>query len=253
MMSRLLLALLIAATTSFAHGAPLRIAVTDNFQATFEKLAAAYGKRSAEQVEGGYATTVELYKQISNGTPYAALFAADGDKTAKLVADGRAKATSRFVYAIGRLALWTPAPGAPPPSEWLADPQHRIAIADPQTTPYGMAAKEALTAMKLWEQVQPRLAIAPSIQQAMKSVESGAVPGGFVAQSQLVARYDGPPPPAEAWLVPLNMHSPIVQEAVVLNTPDAERAQAFMRFVASDAGRAIIESGGYMVLLPAAH
>ena len=49
------------------------------------------------------------------------------------------------------------------------------------------------------------------------------------------------------------MHSPIVQEAVVLNTPDAERAQAFMRFVGSDAGRAIVESGGYMVLLPASH
>lgn len=253
MMSRLLLALLIAMTTPFAHGAPLRIAVADNFQATFEKLAAAYAKQSADQVEGAYATTAELYKQISDGVPYAAFFAADGDKTAQLVADGRAKATSRFVYAIARLALWTPAPGAPPPSEWLADPQHRIAIADPQTNPYGVAAKETLTSMKLWDQVQSRLAIAPSVQQAMQSVENGAAPGGFVAQSQLVARYDGKPPAAEAWLVPLNMHAPIVQEAVVLNTPDAERAQAFMKFVSSDAGRTIIESGGYMVLLPASH
>jgi molybdate transport system substrate-binding protein len=253
MMSRLLLALLIATTTSFAHGAPLRVAVADNFQATFEKLAAAYTKQSAEQVEGSYATTDELYKRISDGVPYAALFAADGDKTAQLVADGRAKATSRFVYAIGRLALWTPAPGAPPPSEWLADPQHRIAIADPQTTLYGLAAKETLTSMKLWDRAQSRLAIAPSAEQAMQSVENGTVPGGFVAQSQLVAHYKGTPPAAEAWLVPLNMHAPIVQEAVVLNTPDAERAQAFMRFVGSDAGRAIIESGGYMVLLPAPH
>jgi molybdate transport system substrate-binding protein len=91
------------------------------------------------------------------------------------------------------------------------------------------------------------------VQQAMQSVESGAAAVGFVAQSQLVARYAGKPPAAEAWLVPLNMHAPIVQEAVVLNTPDAERAQAFMTFVSSDAGRAIIESGGYMVLLPASH
>jgi hypothetical protein len=76
MMSRLLLALLIATTTPFAHGAPLRVAVADNFQATFEKLAAAYTKQSAEQVEGSYATTDELYKRISDGVPYAAFFAA---------------------------------------------------------------------------------------------------------------------------------------------------------------------------------
>lgn len=250
-MSRLLLALLIAMSTPFAQAEPLRIAVADSFQETFEKLATAYAKQSGAQVEGTYATTAALYTQIAGGTPYAALFASDDDTTAQLVADGRAKATTRFVYAIGRLALWTPAPGAPPPSQWLADPQHRIAIADPQTTPFGLAAKETLTSMKLWDQVESRLAIAPSVSQALQSIETGAAPGGFVAHSQLVARYNGTPPPAQTWLVPLNMHTPIVQEAVVLNTPDAGRAQAFMTFVGSDTGRAIIESGGYMVLVPA--
>jgi ABC-type molybdate transport system substrate-binding protein len=49
----------------------------------------------------------------------------------------------------------------------------------------------------------------------------------------------------------LNMHTPIVQEAVVLNTPAADRAQAFLTFVASDAGRALIEASGYAVLAPA--
>jgi len=50
--------------------------------------------------------------------------------------------------------------------------------------------------------------------------------------------------------VPLNMHAPIVQEAVVLNTSAADRAQAFLTFVASDAGRALIEANGYAVLAP---
>ena len=250
-MGRLLLALLIASIAGFAQAEPLRIAVADNFQNTFEALVAAYAKQSPDQIEGSYGATNVLYTQISNGVAFAALFAADGDSTAQLVADGRAKVTSRFVYAIGRLALWTPGPGAPPPSEWLADPQHRVAIANPELTPYGLAAKQTLISMKLWDQVAPRLATTESVAQTMQSIETGAVPGGFVAQAQLVAHYKGTPPSAQAWLVPLNMHAPIVQEAVVLNTPDVDRAQAFMMFVASDAGRAIIESGGYMVLVPA--
>ncbi len=249
-MTRFLLAALVAAVVQFADAAPLRIAVADSFQDTFEALVAAYAKQSSQRIEASYADTGALYAQIANGVPYAALFAGDGDRTAQLVADGRAKAPSRFVYAIGRLALWTPGPGAPAPSQWLADPQRRIAIADPQSSPYGVAAEQALTSMQLWDQVQSRVAIAPTVAQAMQSIDSGTVPGGFVAQSQLVAHYKGTPPTAETWLVPLNTYTPIVQEALVLNSPAADQAEAFMRFVVSDAGREIIESGGYLVLAP---
>jgi molybdate transport system substrate-binding protein len=249
-MGRLLLAVLFASVTGFAQAEPLRIAVAANFQDTFEALVAAYAKQSPERIEGSYGATGMLYTQISNGAPFAALFAADGDRTAQLVADGRAKAASRFVYAIGRLALWTPGAASPPPTEWLADEKHRVAIANPELAPYGLAAKQTLTSMKLWDQIQPRLVTGNSVAQTMQFIATGAAPGGFVAQAQLIAHYKGTPPSAEVWVVPLNMHSPIVQEAVVLNTPDADRAQAFLTFVASDAGRTIIEAGGYAVLAP---
>ena len=250
-MRRLLAGLLIVAIGSSADADPLRIAVAANFQNTFEALVAAYAKQSTEQIEGTYDATGLLYTQIVNGAPFAALFAADGERTEQLVANGRAKATSRFVYAIGRLALWTPGAPSQAPSNWLADPLHRIAIADPQNAPYGLAAKEALTSMKLWDQVQGRLVTGNSVAQALQFIESKSAAGGFVAQAQLIAHYKGKPPSTDVWLVPLSMHSPIVQEAVVLNTPAADRAQAFLTFVASDAGRALIEANGYAVLAPA--
>ena len=134
---------------------------------TFEALVAAYAKQSTEQIEGTYDATGLLYTQIVNGAPFAALFAADGERTEQLVANGRAKATSRFVYAIGRLAFWTPGAPSQAPSNWLADPLHRIAIADPQNAPYGLAAKETLTSMKLWDQVQGRLVTGNSVAQAI--------------------------------------------------------------------------------------
>ena len=250
-MHRLLAGLLIVLIGASASADPLRIAVAANFQDTFEAVMAAYSKQSPDKIEGTYDATGLLYTQIVNGAPFAAFFAADGERTEQLVANGRAKATSRFVYAIGRLALWTPGAPAQSPSDWLMDPQHRIAIGDPQNAPYGLAAKQTLTSMKLWDQVQGRLVTGNSVAQAMQFVESKTASGGFVAQSQLTSHYKGKPPATDVWLVPLNMHSPIVQEAVVLNTPAADRAQAFLTFVASDAGRALIEANGYAVLAPA--
>jgi molybdate transport system substrate-binding protein len=249
-MRRLLAGLLVVVFAGSAAAEPLRIAVAANFQDTFAALVAAYEKQSSDSIEGTFDATGSLYKQIINGAPFAAFFAADGERTEQLVANGRAKATSRFVYAIGRLALWTPGAPSQTPSDWLADPQHRIAIANPDIAPYGLAAKQTLTSMKLWDPIQPRLVIGNSAAQAMQFVESKSTDGGFVAQAQLVAHYHGNPPATDVWLVPLNMHTPIVQEAVVLNTPAADRAQAFLTFVASDAGRALIEAGGYAVLAP---
>jgi molybdate transport system substrate-binding protein len=249
-MSRLIAGLLIALITCSANADPLRIAVAANFQGTFEALVAAYAKQSSDQIEGTYDATGSLYTQIINGAPFAALFAADGDRTEQLVANGRAKAASRFVYAIGRLALWTPGAPSQSPSDWLADSKHRIAIANPEVAPYGLAAKQTLASMKLWDQVQSRVVIGNSVAQAMQLVETKAAEGGFVAQSQLIAHYKGKPPATDVWIVPLNMHTPIVQEAVVLNTPAADRAQTFLTFVASDAGRALIEASGYAVLAP---
>ncbi len=249
-MSRLITGLLITVIACLANADPLRIAVAANFQGTFETLVAAYATQSSDQIDGIYDATGSLYTQIINGAPFAALFAADGDRTEQLVANGRARAASRFVYAIGRLSLWTPGAPSQSPSEWLADPQHRIAIANPEIAPYGLAAKQALTSMKLWDQVQPRLVTGNNATQAMRLIETKNAAGGFVAQAQLIDHYKGKPPAADVWLVPLNMHVPIVQEAVVLNTPAADRAQAFLAFVASDTGRGLIEASGYAVLAP---
>ena len=242
-------AVLLCAATSLCNAAePLRVAVASSFERTFETLRDAYAKQASVQIDATYASTNALYLQIVSGTPYAALFAADSVRTEKLVGEGRAKATSRFVYAIGRVALWTPGAGAPPPAAWLEDAAHRVALADPGSSAYGLAAKQTLTSMKLWEAVQNRIVITNGDEDAMKAIETKSAPGGFVPFGALLEYYKGKPPTDDAWLVPQNMYEPIVQEAVVLDGPDAMRAQNFLTFVASEPGRAIVSADGYAVL-----
>jgi molybdate transport system substrate-binding protein len=248
-MFRYLLALSLTVVAGVCDAAePLRVAVASSFENTFESLRAAYAKQASVQIEATYASTNALYLQIVSGTPFAALFAADSVRTEKLVGEGRAKATSRFVYAIGRLALWTPGAGAPPPSAWLEDPTHRVALSDPGNSAYGLAAKQTLTSMKLWDAVQARIIIANGDDDTMKAIESKSAPGGFVPFGALLVYYKGKPPTDDAWMVPQTMYEPIVQEAVVLDGQDAARAQNFLTFVASDAGRAIVSADGYAVL-----
>lgn len=59
----------------------------------------------------------------------------------------------------------------------------RVAIANPEHSPYGQAAKEALTRAGLWESVEPRLVYGQNIQQALGLLRSGNVEAALVARS----------------------------------------------------------------------
>jgi len=233
-----------------AHGETLRMAVAANFQDTFEALSAAYGAQDGDTIEGSYGATGMLYTQIVNGAPYVAFFAADDQRTNELINAGRAVPASRFIYAIGHLALWTPGAQQAPGPDWLADSSHRIAIANPELAPYGRAAQETLTKLGLWSAAAARLVTGASIAQAFQFTASGGADGGFVAASQLNSHFHGAVPAAEVWYVPQNSYTPIVQEAVALDAKRYRQVQRFFDFVTSDAGRTIIEDAGYSVLAP---
>jgi molybdate transport system substrate-binding protein len=249
-MKRWLVALMFITLATGARGDPLRMAVAANFQDTFETLSTAYAAAGGEPIEASYGATGMLYTQIVNGAPFDALFAADDARTQQLVADGRARPASRFIYALGHLALWVPAASTPPGPDWLAADSNRVAIANPELAPYGHAAQETLAALQLWDSVQPRLVTGTSVGQTFQFIASAGVPGGVVARAQLISYFHGTPDEAKVWDVPERLHTPIVQEAVALNTPAAERVEAFFAFVVSADGRAIIERGGYSALAP---
>lgn len=249
-MRHLTSALILSIAATCASAAPLRIAVTSDFETTFAALADAYHKSGEEQLDPSYGATGTLYQQIVAGAPFAALFAADDQRTAQLVDAGRARPASRFIYAIGHLTLWVPGAASAPDPTWLGDAAHRIAIADPQLCPYGLAAEETLTKMSLWNAMQGRLVVGADDDQTLQSLANGRVAGGFVARAQLIAHFHGAIPDAQVWHVPESMHAPIIHEAVALNTPDAQRVESFFSFVASADGRAIVEAGGYSVLAP---
>jgi molybdate transport system substrate-binding protein len=238
-MRRLLLsALALLATALPAAAETANVAVAANFTAVAEELAALYEAESGHEIVLSFGATGQLYTQISQAAPFAVFLAADTERPELAVTEGLAVEDSFFIYAQGQLALY--APGREASEAALSGDFDRLAIADPEAAPYGLAAVETLRALGLYETLEPRLVQGENISQTLQFIESGSAELGFVAASQVIGK--------DFWAVPPHLHTPIDQGAVLLETGRGNQAaEGFLAFLRSDAAVAVIEAAGYSV------
>lgn len=226
-----------------ARADEVRIAVATNFSAAINALVAAFEAQSEHTVLVSTGSTGSHYAQIKNGAPFEAFFSADAERPERLERENVAVPGSRFRYAVGRLALWSPNAGyVDTEGRVLGTGNYRhLAIANPALAPYGAAAREVLRGRGLWDNVQARLVQGQDIGQAFSFVATGNAELGFVALAQI--QRPGAEPEGSYWLVPESLHEPIEQQAVLLR--DTPGARAFVEFVKTEEARAIIRNYGY--------
>ena len=243
---RALLGMLCAAGVHAEDNAPQALlAVASNFSALSKDLADAFAAEHPGTVAITSGSTGKLCTQIQNGAPFDVFLSADRVHPEKLVAEGHAIATTRFTYAIGRLALYSKTlPVAAQGAEVLkATTVQHVSIANPETAPYGVAAVEALKALKQWDLLNARVVYGENIAQAFQFTQSGAAELGFVAYAQ-VLKEDA----TRYWLVPETLHTPLMQDAVLLKHGEKnETARAFLAYLQTDAARDLIARSGYRV------
>jgi len=242
-----LLMLALAGIAFCAHADVVSVAAAANFTAAMKKLAPLYEQQTGNRLAVSFGSTGQLYAQIRNGAPFEIFLSADTATPQQLIADGQAVAGSYFVYARGRLVLWSSAANYVDEDGSILQrrPLNKIAIANPKTAPYGQAALETLSALKLRETLQPKFVTGENIAQTQQFIRSGNVPLGFIALAQVQAL-----PAAERgsyWLVPAQLHRPIEQGAVLLKGGNAKAAQTFLVFLKSPEAIAIIRQLGYEV------
>jgi molybdate transport system substrate-binding protein len=118
----------------------------------------------------------------------------------------------------------------------------RIAIANPAHAPYGIAAREALESVGVYEEVKSRLVLGENVSDTLRLVETGNVDAAIVALS-LVNVGDAP-----YEMIPENLHGPLKQSIVVTKTGDNEKnARKFVEFLSSQSGRTVMESYGFVL------
>lgn len=224
-----------------ARGETALAAVAANFAGPAQELAERFRAESGHEIVVTTGSTGKLYAQIGAGAPYDLLLAADQASPARLLAEGKAVAGSAFTYARGRLVLWSMQPGRATGPEALADPGLRyLAIANPELAPYGAAARQALSALGLWDRLKGRIAIGQNAGQTLAMVASGGAEMGLVALSGVLGRG------GSRWEVPQALYPPIRQDAVLLlHGAENAAAKEFLAYLASPAVAQVIAGFGY--------
>ena len=92
---------------------------------------------------------------------------------------------------------------------------------------------------RVWAHLSPALVRGQNVSQALQFVASGNADFGLVPLSLAQSRA------GSMWIVPDDLHQPIVQQAVLLT--DREAAAGFVDFVRSEPARNLIRSSGYKV------
>jgi molybdate transport system substrate-binding protein len=245
-MLRSLILLAASMITLHAQADEIRMAVAANFTAPMQKIAAQFEKDTGHKAVLAFGATGKFYAQIRNGAPFDLLLAADAETPARLEKEGAAVAGSRFTYAIGRLVLWSAKPDVVDAGgEVLKKGSFtHLSIANPKLAPYGAAAMETLAALGLKDAVQPKLVMGENIAQAFQFIATGNAQLGFVAMSQVYE--DGKFKSGSAWIVPDRLHSPIRQDAVILDKGRNKPAvEAMVRFLKSNQVKQLIRQYGY--------
>ncbi|MBC7514109.1 MAG: molybdate ABC transporter substrate-binding protein [Herminiimonas sp.] len=243
---RSIIGMLVVGTAMPVMAGEVSVAVAANFTAPLKEIASRFERESGHKVVASSGATGQFYAQIRNGSPFEVLLAADETVPVKLEQEGYAVPATRFTYAIGKLVLWSATAG-------LVDDRgavlglgkfDHLAIANPVTAPYGLAAVQTLKALGEYERVAPKFVQGASITQTFQFIQTGNAPLGFVALSQVFE--NGKLQSGSAWIVPTKLHAPIRQQVVVLskgrNNP---AALAFVSYLKGKSARDVMRDYGY--------
>jgi molybdate transport system substrate-binding protein len=184
-----------------------------------------------------------LAKQIEQGAPFDVFAAASEAYVNQLREKNLIRLESQRVFAQGSLVIWQRHDigiRVDDLSQLTLPGVRRIAIANPEHAPYGMAAREALQWAGVWERVQTKIILGENVVQALQFAQTGNVEAAIVARA-LASR-----PGGRSVSVALQSHSPINQTICILQTNQNLRgSQLFLEFLLSPEGAAILERHGF--------
>jgi molybdate transport system substrate-binding protein len=240
--SLLLAAVLDAGTITVAVAANVGYAVGD-------LVSAFTAKHPGTRVRTVLGSSGKLTAQIEKGAPYGVFLSADMRYPRSLYEHGRALAPPR-VYALGALALLSVKPrDFSRGLKLLLDPAlRRIAVANPETAPYGIAAREALEHAGIYDRVANRFVYGESVSQTvfytLHAADIGIVAASALHDPKLRRFEEG----VNWTAVDPALYTPIEQGAVLLSAGRARpECRAFYDFLFTPEAQAVFRRYGYRV------
>ncbi len=132
-------------------------------------------------VEGVYDSSGRLQTQIENGLDADVFFSAAAKQMNALVDKGFIEPGSVVELLENRIVLIRSAASAPPVNSFAdAAKAGAIAVGDPDSVPAGQYAREAFTALGVWDEVAARASFGTSVTEVLNWVAEGSADVGVV-------------------------------------------------------------------------
>jgi len=230
------------------------VAAAASLRPALDEIAAQYEKKTGVKPRITYGATGNLVQQIEKGAPFQILFAADEASVKKLAKESLTEGEPK-IFAHGQAALV-----APKDTKILIDPNlmgftqavntgkvAHFSIANPETAPYGRAAREVLQKLKLWDALSGKIVTGENVGQAAQFITTGAADAGIIALSLAIS--PEMEPKVKFAVIPESWHEPIDHGMALIKGASAP-ARAFADYVTGPDGRAVLERGGFSVPTP---
>jgi molybdate transport system substrate-binding protein len=212
-----------------------------------KEIAIAYETATGDKVVFNFGASSMLARQIQEGAPADLFFSADEAKMDGLEKSGLvAKGTRRSLLS-NTLVIVVPADSTlkiDSPEDLATAKVRVLALAEPQSVPAGIYAKEWLQSQKLWSRVSDKVVPTENVRAAMAGVESGNADAGIVYKTdagiskKVRIAYEVPAASGPKISYPL---------AVIAESKHQEAARRLLAYLESPPAFAVFRRFGFLI------
>jgi molybdate transport system substrate-binding protein len=227
--------------------ANLRVSAASSLTDALHEVAKVYQSETHDTLLFDFGASSTLARQIAEGAPSDVFISADELKMDQLQQRGFIIKASRRSILSNTLVIIVPGDSSLKINSAadLADPAiSNIAVAEPQSVPAGIYAKEYLRALHVWDRIKDKVIPTENVRAALAAVESGNVQTGIVYRTDaLVSRSV-----RIAFEVPRAQGPRISYPvAIVGDSKQKAAAQRFIDFLQSPPAQEIFRKYGFLI------
>lgn len=244
------LTLLLSKAVFISAAADITVFAAASLTDVLKEIGNTYQTPSKNKVLFNFAASSTLARQIQAGAPADIFFSADESNMDALARDhliDEKTRRSRLSNALVIIVAAEDGAAVEGPGDLTTPKVKRLALAEPQTVPAGMYAREYLRKQKLWEAVEAKVIPTANVRAALSTVASGNADAAIVYRTD-AAMSDKV---KVVWEMPAQ-DSPEIRYplAVLRGSKQPEVAGKFLEHLCSDQAAKIFEKYGFVVLRP---
>jgi molybdate transport system substrate-binding protein len=246
MKKRVLLTMLAAVViSSVCMAKEITVAAAADLVIAFKEIGTMYEKDNRCKVNLIFSSSGTAKEQILNGAPYDVYASANVKFVDELIEKGAVIPDSKELYAIGRVGIAVSKNSSLKiikADDLLKNDFKKIAMANPDHAPYGLAAKEALISLGLWDKIKDKLVYGKDIQDTLSLIKTGNADAGFISLS-VVNKND-----VNFLILDDKLHKPLRQAiAVTKFSKEEAESRKFIKYVNGIKGREVMKKYGFIL------